>query len=107
MSRVEIYGVQFLECEREECKWNIGYTPHDLNRYGLCFTARSGPGIRVCNFGRKALAYGRDIDGACPHKVELCSMLGGDDSGPEARFWGCIDPEVAMRALGRGIERRE
>ncbi len=82
------------------------YTPGDLNRHGLCFTARSGAGIRVCDFGLKALAYGGDIDCACPQKAELCGVLGSDDSSPESLFWGRVDPEVAGRALGRGPERR-
>ena len=71
------------------------------------FTNRGGVGVRVCNFGRKALARGGDIDSACPHKVELCSLLGREDSSPEGRFWGPVDPEVARRALGGATERQE
>ena len=107
MSVVEIYGIEFLRCEREECGWNVGHTPHDLNRHGLCFTNRGGVGVRVCNFGRKALARGGDIDSACPHKVDLCSLLGREDSSPEGRFWGPVDPEVARRALGGATEPQE
>lgn len=100
MVTIDIYGFKFLRCAKDDCPWNVGYTPHDLNRFGLEFTHRDGVGIRVCNFGRKALAYGRDIDSDCPHKLELCRMLGDDDSSSESRFWGNIDPEVAKRALG-------
>jgi hypothetical protein len=104
MATVEVYGRVFLTCGKEECAWNVGYTPGDLNRHGLCFTSRSGAGIRVCNFGLKALAYGGEIDRDCPHKAELCGVLGIDDSSPESRFWGRVDPEVAERALGRDPE---
>jgi hypothetical protein len=105
MSTVEVYGRVFLRCDKEDCAWNVGYTPHDLNRHGLWFTARKGTGVRLCNFGLKALAYGGDIDRACPHKAELCSVLGIEDASPEGRFWGRVDPEVAGRALGKDPER--
>jgi len=99
MDTVEVYGVKFLKCEKETCRWNIGYTPHDLNRFGSECTYRQGMGVRVCNFGCRALAYGCTIDGDCPHKIDLCHLLGSDLS-IECRFWGSIDPEVAKRALG-------
>jgi hypothetical protein len=100
MDTVNVYGVKLLKCFRDDCSWNIGYTPRDLNRSGLEFTYRAGAGIRVCNFGCKALAYGKDIPGDCPHKLELCQLLGEDDMSFEHRFWGRIEPEVAQRALG-------
>jgi hypothetical protein len=99
MDTVEIYGVTFLKCEKEDCDWNIGYTPYDLNRSGLEFTYRSGTGVRVCNFGCKALAYGKNIDVACPHKRDVCSLLGENDQSHQCRFWGSVDPEVAGRVL--------
>jgi len=97
---IDVYGVKLLKCARDDCPWNIGYTPHDLNRSGLEFTYRAGVGVRVCNFGCKALAYGRGVPEDCPHKLEVCDLLGEDDLSFERRFWGRIDPEVAQRALG-------
>ncbi len=99
MTNIEIYGVAFLECEKQDCDWNIGYTPHDINRDGLEFTFRAGVGTRVCNFGCKALAFGKHIDANCPHKQELCDLLGEKDSTFQTRFWGTVDPDVARRAL--------
>ena len=104
MAIIEIYGVTFLECEKQDCDWNIGYTPKDLNRHGLEFTFRSGVGTRVCNFGCKALAYGKHIDPNCPHREELCELLGQKDSTFQTRFWGTVDPDVAWRALNTNPE---
>jgi len=50
MAIIEIYGVKFLKCDKSDCKWNAGYTPGDLNRHGLEFTAKHDMGIRICNF---------------------------------------------------------
>jgi hypothetical protein len=50
MNTIEIYGVKFLKCQKDDCEWNAGYTPGDLNRHGLEFTARHDMGIRICNF---------------------------------------------------------
>ena len=66
MDTIEIYGVKFLKCDKSDCKWNAGYTPGDLNRHGLEFTAKHDMGIRICNFSCTALALGKDIDGDCP-----------------------------------------
>lgn len=99
MDSIDIYGTRFLRCEKDDCRWNIGYTPGDLNRFGLEFTLRPGVGARVCNFGPKALAYGRSIDRGCPHKKDVCELLGEYDANFQQRFWGVIDPEVAKRAL--------
>ena len=100
MDIIDVYGVKLLKCERDGCSWNIGYTPHDLNRYGLEFTNRDGIGVRVCNFGCKALAYGKKIPDDCPHKLDLSELLGEEDLSFESSFWGRIDPDVARRALG-------
>ncbi len=102
MATIELYGVKFLKCEKEDCDWNIGYTPRDKNRFGLEFTFREGPGTRVCNFGSKAFAYGRSIPGGCPHKEELFGLLGEYDAQWQSRFWGKVDPDVARRALDSG-----
>jgi hypothetical protein len=100
MNTIEIYGVKFLKCAKDDCKWNVGYTPGDLNRQGLEFTARHDDiGIRVCNFGCTALALGKNPDSKCPHKQELCDML-AEDSSSLSRIWGRLDPNVARRALG-------
>lgn len=99
MGILDVYGTRFLKCEKEDREWNIGCTPHDLNRFGLEFTCRIGAGVRVCNFGCKALAHGKGIDNQCPHRAELCDLLGEDDASPQCRIWGSIDPEVARRAL--------
>jgi hypothetical protein len=50
MNTIEIYGVKFLKCDKSDCGWNAGYTPGDLNRHGLEFTAKHDMGIRICNF---------------------------------------------------------
>jgi len=105
MGTVDVYGRVFLTCGKEDCGWNAGFTPHDLNRHGLCFTSRKGVGMRLCNFGLKALAWGGDIDRGCPHKAELCGVLGIEDASPEGWFWSPVDPDVAGRALGRDRER--
>ena len=97
---MELYGVRFLKCEKDDCPWNVGYTPCDLNRFGLEFTSRGGAGIRVCDFGCKALAYGGNIGSDCPHKLEVCELLGENDLSFQCRFWGVADPRVARRALG-------
>jgi len=99
MNTIEIYGVKFLKCQKDDCKWNAGNTPGDLNRHGLEFTARHNMGIRICNFSCTALALGKNIDDDCPHKQELCDML-AEDSGSSSRIWGRLDPKVARRALG-------
>jgi len=51
------------------------------------------------NFSCTALALGKNIDGDCPHKQELCQML-AEDSNSSSRIWGRLDPKVAHRALG-------
>ena len=51
------------------------------------------------NFSCTALALGKNIDGDCPHKQELCEML-AEDSNSSSRIWGRLDPNVARRALG-------
>jgi len=99
MDTIEIYGVKFLKCDKSDCEWNAGYTPGDLNRHGLEFTAKHDMGIRICNFSCTALALGKNIDGDCPHKQELCEML-AEDSNSSSRIWGRLDPKVARRALG-------
>jgi hypothetical protein len=99
MDTIEIYGVNFLRCEKYDCAWNVGYTPDDFNRQGLEFTARQDMGIRVCNFGCTSLALGKNPDSHCPHKQDLCDML-AEDSSSLSRFWGKLDPNVARRALG-------
>ena len=99
METIEIYGVQFLKCDKSDCEWNAGYTPGDINRHGLEFTARHNMGIRICNFSCTALALGKNINGDCPHKQELCEML-AEDSNSSSRIWGRLDPNVARRALG-------
>ncbi len=106
MDTIEIYGVKFLRCDKRDCKWNVGYTPGDLNRQGLEFTNRRSVGIRICNFGCTSLALGKNIDDNCPHKQELCDML-ADDSHNVSRFWGRLDPKVARRALGVEPDVRE
>lgn len=99
MSTIRIYGVNFLRCDKRDCNWNVGYTPGDLNRYGLEFTIKHNIGIRICNFGCTSLALGKNIDKNCPHKQELCDML-AEDSSTVSRIWGKLDPKVARRALG-------
>jgi len=99
MDTIEIYGVKFLKCQKDDCEWNAGYTPDDFNRHGLEFTARHDMGIRICNFSCTALALGKNIDAVCPHKQELCDML-AEDSGSSSRIWGRLDPNVARGALG-------
>jgi len=99
MDTIEIYGVNFLKCDKTDCRWNAGYTPGDLNREGLEFTRRRNMGIRICNFNCTALALGKKIDSDCPHKHELCDML-AEDSRSVTRIWGRLDPKVARRALG-------
>ena len=100
MEIIEIYGTKFLRCEKEDCLWNVGHTPHDLNRFGLEFTSRDGVGIRVCDYGNKALAHGKSIDEDCPHKRELCNLLAEYDTSFQNRFWGRVNPEVAKRIFG-------
>ena len=99
MATIELYGVKFLECDKGDCDWNIGYTPQDMNRFGLEFTFREGVGTRVCNYGSKAFAFGKNIDRDCPHKEELFGLLGEYDAQWQSRFWGRVDPDVAKRAL--------
>ena len=102
MATIELYGVKFLECDKGDCDWNIGYTPQDMNRFGLEFTFREGVGTRVCNYGSKAFAFGKNIDRDCPHKEELFGLLGEIFNWIEFyfhRFWGRVDPDVAKRAL--------
>ena len=106
MSTIEIYGVKFLKCDKGDCDWNVGYTPGDLNRFGLEFTARHDMGIRICNFGCTALALGQKIDSSCPNKQELCNVL-AEDSDTISCFWGSLDPKVAKRALGIGHDHKE
>ena len=106
MDTIEIYGVKFLKCAKSDCEWNAGYTPGDLNRHGLEFTAKHDMGIRICNFSCTALALGKNIDNDCPHKQELCDML-AEDSGSSSRIWGRLDPNVARRALGVEPNPRE
>ena len=98
MDTIEIYGVKFLKCDKSDCEWNAGYTPGDLNRHGLEFTAKHDMGIRICNFSCTALALGKNIDGDCPHKQELCEMLAEDSSS--SGIWQSLDPKVARKALG-------
>ena len=97
---IDVRGIRLLKCHKEDCRWNVGYTPCDFNRNGIEFTTRSGAGTRLCNFGRRALVYGSDIDSECPHKLEVCELLAEYDTTFERRFWGAIDPEVARRVLG-------
>ena len=100
MDVIDIRGIKFLRCEKIECLWNVGYTPCDFNREGLEFTFRHAVGTWVCNFGAKALAYGAYIHRDCPHKLDVCRLLGEKDLSFQCRFWGVADPEVARRALG-------
>ena len=100
MDTIDVRGIRLLKCDKEDCRWNVGYTPCDFNRVGIEFTSRAGAGTRVCNFGRRALVYGSDIDSECPHKHDVCRLLAEYDTTFERRFWGAIDAEVARRVLG-------
>ncbi len=106
MNTIEIYGVNFLRCDRRDCRWNAGYTRGALNRQDIEFTHRRDTGIRVCNFGCTSLALGKNIDKNCPHKQELCDML-AEDSSTVSHIWGRLDPRVARRALGVEADPKE
>ena len=108
MEIIDIHGVKFLKCGKSDCKWNVGYTPGDLNRSGIEFTTRRDRldmGIRVCNFGCTALALGKNIDSHCLYKDEVCKML-AEDSDSTSGFWGILDPGVARRALSIEHDQR-
>jgi len=47
METVEINSINFLRCDKEDCKWNIGWLS------GSDWTVKPGRGTRLCNLGAK------------------------------------------------------
>ena len=46
---VEVMGKKFLKCQQQDCEWNIGWLS------GYKWTKEPSQGIRICNFGLKAI----------------------------------------------------
>lgn len=46
---IEITNKKFLNCQQEQCEWNVGWLG------GSDWVEESGKGTRICNLGAKAI----------------------------------------------------
>lgn len=75
--RVDGHGNEYLGlCQKEDCLWNIEYTPSERTPVDDPESPHEhGKGARICNYNSRAIILGLPVPKNCPHKAEVHEMI--------------------------------